>query len=84
MCQMQRLQVHRRVLRLRQTPQNCWAGKAVSVKAVRGVRLAFAHPLFVSLGQVPDVEPGKSAGVTGSGISSPRVKPDQQRFRYLR
>src|SRR4029077_1064229 len=38
--------------------------KAISVQASRGIGLAFAHPLLVSLGQVTDVEPSQGIGAT--------------------
>ena len=54
-------------LRIRSSQADGLPYPAVSVKAARWVRLSFAQPLFISLGQVPGVKPRRSSGATGIG-----------------
>src|SRR5271169_3742618 len=70
---------------IRPAQTDCLSYPAISVETGRGVGLAFAYPLLVSLGQVADVEPCE--GVRASGgirVRRARLKSRDQLLRRLR
>src|SRR5215469_8549291 len=51
--------------RIRPAQTDCLSYRAISVETGCGVRLAFAHPLPVSFGQITDIEPRECVRASG-------------------